>query len=214
MDSSESVGLEENLVRRWCAEMVDAVGWLHGCGWAHRFVTTAFSRVSRHESDLNVHSQRDIKPHNILLDEKGRILLTDFGSAASITSLPIPGSIARKDCRTLVGTPDYIAPEVLLFAERLVEDSFDLDSSEQRDDEERAYGIEVDWWSLGVTVYEVSSRSSPECFSFRFVGSCKHMLKYNPCFVKIFLLALVRSSALLCGEYCGDLCSDQERFCG
>lgn len=36
--SEEGVGLEELLVRRWCAEIVDAVGWLHGCGWAHRFV--------------------------------------------------------------------------------------------------------------------------------------------------------------------------------
>lgn len=101
--------------------------------------------------------ERDIKPHNILLDQKGRILLTDFGSAASITSVPDPNSIAKRDCRTLVGTPDYIAPEVLLFAEQLAEDSFDLDLSKQWDDEARAYGIEVDWWSLGVTIYEVSS---------------------------------------------------------
>lgn len=32
------VGLEEMYVQRWMAELVEALEWLHGKGWAHRFV--------------------------------------------------------------------------------------------------------------------------------------------------------------------------------
>lgn len=78
--------------------------------------------------------------------------MTDFGSAAPVGP---EGLIAKKFARALVGTPDYIAPCVLRMAERVAEDSCACDVEEE-DGEERAYGAEVDWWSFGVLMYEVS----------------------------------------------------------
>ncbi|GAA6058636.1 hypothetical protein JCM10212_004047 [Sporobolomyces blumeae] len=146
------VGLPETWVRRWTAELVDAVEWLHSEGWAHR----------------------DIKPHNLLLLADGHLQLTDFGSAApascdssrppSTTRSRLDTTIARKYALTLVGTPDYIAPEVLRYAERVAQESTDFEDnhvSRLHDDESRAYGFEVDWWACGVVVYELLFGQAP-----------------------------------------------------
>lgn len=52
-----------------------------------------------------MHCARDLKPENILIGRDGYLKLTDFGFAKFI------------ECRTytLCGTPEYIAPEVLLY---------------------------------------------------------------------------------------------------
>ncbi|EPX72807.1 AGC/AKT protein kinase Sck2 [Schizosaccharomyces octosporus yFS286] len=77
---------------------------------------------------------RDLKPENILLDVQGHIALCDFGlSKANLTV----GSTTRTFC----GTTDYLAPEVIL--------------------DEGGYDMMVDFWSLGVLLYEMTCGWSP-----------------------------------------------------
>ncbi|GAA5829630.1 hypothetical protein JCM5353_003106 [Sporobolomyces roseus] len=130
--------LSEEWVRYWLAEVLDCVEWLHSKGWAHR----------------------DIKPHNLLLLSSGHLQLTDFGSASPLSS--DLHSISKKYALALVGTPDYIAPEILRYAEQIAEESNDFESSCWRESEqERAYGKEVDLWSCGVVVYELLFGKAP-----------------------------------------------------
>ncbi|KAF4756964.1 hypothetical protein FOZ63_008277, partial [Perkinsus olseni] len=68
---------------------------------------------------------RDLKPENILLTPDGYLKLTDFGFAKVIH---------HTRTYTLCGTPEYIAPEVLL---------------------NKGHGKAVDWWTLGILTYEM-----------------------------------------------------------
>ena len=69
---------------------------------------------------------RDLKPENILLDETGYLKLCDFGFAKHVQ----PASWTW----TLCGTPEYLAPEIIL---------------------NKGHGKAVDWWALGILLYEM-----------------------------------------------------------
>ncbi|KAI9864238.1 MAG: hypothetical protein M1824_005633 [Vezdaea acicularis] len=75
---------------------------------------------------------RDVKPDNILLDGDGHVHLADFNVASDYT----PG----KPLTSKSGTLAYLAPEVY---------------------EGRGYSTEVDWWGLGVTMYECIYNKRP-----------------------------------------------------
>ena len=77
---------------------------------------------------------RDLKPENVLLDHVGNVRLTDFGLSKEGVSDHSTGA------SSFCGTPEYIAPEVLL---------------------RQGHGRAVDWWSLGALLYEMISGLPP-----------------------------------------------------
>ncbi|VDM42797.1 unnamed protein product [Toxocara canis] len=109
-----------DLARLYIAETILAIDYLHSCGIVHR----------------------DLKPDNLLITAMGHIKLTDFGLSKiglmNRTTLVSEGYLDVADTqqfkdKQLCGTPEYIAPEVIL---------------------RQGYGKPVDWWALGVIIYE------------------------------------------------------------
>ncbi|CCH41319.1 hypothetical protein BN7_858 [Wickerhamomyces ciferrii] len=76
---------------------------------------------------------RDLKPENCLLDSDGYLVLTDFG-------LSKVGLNDDELCTSLIGTPEYMAPEIL---------------------QDIPYDYAVDFWSLGCVMFDMLTGSPP-----------------------------------------------------
>jgi len=70
---------------------------------------------------------RDLKPENILVDNTGHVVLTDFGLAKDVSP--------DEKTNTFCGTPEYLAPEIVTGS---------------------GHDKAVDWWSLGILLYELT----------------------------------------------------------
>ncbi|KAL9700538.1 hypothetical protein quinque_003979 [Culex quinquefasciatus] len=111
---------DEELAQFYMAELTEALHALHSIGYVHR----------------------DIKPENILLDRFGHLKLADFGNATAINK---DGSVTSM---TPVGTPDYIAPELLQTLSTTSRTSGNHD-------------VTCDFWSMGIIGYEFVTESTP-----------------------------------------------------
>ncbi|KAK9497613.1 hypothetical protein O3M35_004306 [Rhynocoris fuscipes] len=111
--------LPPDMARFYFAETVLAVEYLHSYGIVHR----------------------DLKPDNLLITALGHIKLTDFGLskmglmslATNLYEVYIDRDTRQFSDKQVFGTPEYIAPEVIL---------------------RQGYGKPVDWWSMGIILYE------------------------------------------------------------
>ncbi|XP_048848076.1 microtubule-associated serine/threonine-protein kinase 1-like isoform X3 [Brienomyrus brachyistius] len=111
--------LPVEMARMYFAETVLALEYIHNYGIVHR----------------------DLKPDNLLITAMGHIKLTDFGlSKIGLMNLTtnLYEEHIEKDTREFLdkqvcGTPEYIAPEVIL---------------------RQGYGKPVDWWAMGIILYE------------------------------------------------------------
>ncbi|XP_042046717.1 probable serine/threonine protein kinase IRE4 isoform X1 [Salvia splendens] len=131
------VCLEEAVARTYLAELVLALEYLHSLGIVHR----------------------DLKPDNILIAHDGHIKLTDFG-LSKIGLMNCTTELSTQDTEkndaldsnghmdadkvdshhSAVGTPDYLAPEILLGTE---------------------HGYAADWWSVGIILFELITGVPP-----------------------------------------------------
>ena len=161
--------LPENEAKFYAAEIVLAIESVHKLDCIHR----------------------DLKPDNVLIDADGHIKLSDFGLSKKLdvdnrfqnevknfgnnNNLNIRGSknisyaqqfsqfksMKNKKRRAFafstVGTPDYIAPEVI---------------------RQKGYGQEIDWWSLGVIMFEMMI-GYPPFFSESSTETCKKILDWK-----------------------------------
>ena len=114
-DMMRNENLSERDILLVIKDLLSAVGFAHSKGVVHR----------------------DLKPSNVLVDQTGRIKVTDFGLA-----IPLGDPEAPIDSRPGVGTPFYMAPEQV------------------RGDKERI-DARTDLYSIGVLLYEMLTSRLP-----------------------------------------------------
>ena len=126
--------LSENEAKFYAGCVVMGLEYLHERGVSWRYVSDTCDRARWILAMHHILLCRDLKPENILLDISGYAVLTDFGFAKMIPK----GSKSF----TMCGTPEYLAPEMIL---------------------QTGHNHAVDWWSLGILIFEMVAGKPPFC---------------------------------------------------
>ena len=109
--------MNESVVQRFMRQATEGLAHIHSKGIVHR----------------------DLKGDNMLLTADGHVKLADFGTARAV-------GLQSKGAQTMLGTPLFMAPEILV---------------ESEDSGEIGYGMKADVWSLGITAGELLNRGIP-----------------------------------------------------
>ena len=96
------------------------------------YISQLITSIQYLHSQLVIH--RDLKLGNLFLDSELRVKVGDFGLAAKLTHV-------NEKRRTICGTPNYIAPEIL--------------------EGKEGHSFEVDIWSAGVVMYTLLIGTPP-----------------------------------------------------
>lgn len=96
-----------------------------------RFLAACTLEALSYIHDRNI-IYRDLKPENLVIDNKGYVKLADFGFAKKLG--------VRGKAYTFGGTPEYVAPEVIL---------------------NRGHDKAVDYWALGILIFELLHGRTP-----------------------------------------------------
>jgi serine/threonine protein kinase len=114
-----------------------------------RFYAAEMILALQHLHDCGI-IYRDLKPENVLLDSQGHLKITDFGLSKA--------KLENKDSQTntFCGTPEYLAPEIIIG---------------------KGHSYSVDWWSLGMLLYEMISGINPfKQLSQNFGAQSRHLI--------------------------------------
>jgi serine/threonine kinase 38 len=186
--------LTEAATRVIAAESCLAIQSVHALGYVHR----------------------DLKPDNLLIDHFGHIKLTDLGlckktdvpdfgqgstgvqaddvegtsGGSSNTSNSAKTHRSRAKLYSTVGTPDYIAPEVL---------------------SQRGYGKECDWWSLGVILFECVS-GYPPFYADEPMQTCRKIVNWRQTFA--FPDEAIKTCSPECIDFIGKMVCDRSERLG
>ena len=107
--------MNENQAKFYFAEILEAISYLH---------------------DNNI-LYRDLKPENVVIDEKGHIKITDFG----LSKLDFK---SNDRAYSFCGSPEYMAPEMLF-----------IDKNRLQGDRPMYHNKSLDFYHLGAILYEM-----------------------------------------------------------